>query len=74
MRALLCGCGRRLVAADENELCEKVRDHLKREHPVTDVDEARAREIVAAHSYCYEYAEVYAGVAEPDEEFGPEPY
>lgn len=74
MRALLCSCGRRLVAADEDELCEKVRDHLKSEHPVTDVNEVRVRKIVATHSYCYEYAEVYAGVAEPDEEFGPEPY
>ncbi len=72
MRALLCGCHRRLAAADEDELREKVRDHLRREHPIMDVDEARVREIVAVHSY--EYAEVYVGVAEPDEEFGPEPY
>lgn len=74
MRALLCGCGRRLVAADEDRLCKEVRDHLKEEHSVMDVDQAKVREMVAAHSYCYKYAEVYAGVAEPDEEFGPEPY
>ncbi len=74
MRALLCGCGRRLVAADENGLCEKVSYHLKTEHPVMDIDQAQVRQIVATHSYCYEYAEVYAGAAEPDEEFGLEPY
>jgi hypothetical protein len=37
--------------------------------------EARIRESVAAHSYRYEYLEeVYAGGAEPDEEFGLDPY
>jgi hypothetical protein len=35
----------------------------------------RVREIVSACPYdLEEYAEVYAGVIEPDEEFGPEPY
>ena len=37
--------------------------------------EAQVRERVAAHSYRYEYLEeVYAGGAEPDEEFGLDLY
>ena len=32
------------------------------------------RQRVKAHSYLYELVEVYAGDAQPDEEFGLEPY
>jgi hypothetical protein len=37
--------------------------------------QAQVRERVAAHSYRYECVEgVYAGSAEPDDEFGLDPY
>jgi hypothetical protein len=36
--------------------------------------EAQLRQRVAAHSYRYELVEVYGGDAEPDEEFGLDPY
>ena len=74
--ALLCGCGRHLDAWDEEELSSEVLTHLGREHPLIDQqEEAEVRERVAAHSYRYEYVEeVYAGHAEPDEEFGLDPY
>ena len=74
-RALLCGCGCHLEAWDEEGLVSGVLAHQGREHPGMEQAEARIRERVAAHSYRYEYLEeVYAGGAEPDEEFGLEPY
>lgn len=72
--ALLCGCRRRLEASDEEKLVSEVLGHLRREHPVVEHGEAQVRERVAAHSYGYECVDVYAGDAEPDEEYGPEPY
>ena len=74
-RPLLCGCGRHLEASDEKELFSEVLAHLGREHPIMDIVEAQeVRQRVAAHSYRYESVEVYAGDAEPDEEFGLDPY
>ena len=74
-RALLCGCGRHLDASDEDELLSEVLAHLGREHPIMDIGEAQeVRQRVKAHSYLYELVEVYAGDAQPDEEFGLDPY
>ncbi len=42
-----------------------------------ELSETQLREVVEAHSYCYELVEVYAGAAGAalgEEEFGPEPY
>ena len=64
-----------MEACDEEGLVIEVLAHLGREHPGMEQAEARVHERVAAHSYRYEYLEeVYAGGAEPDEEFGLEPY
>jgi SOS response regulatory protein OraA/RecX len=65
-----------LEAWDEEELAREVLTHLWREHPLIEQqEEAQVRERVAAHSYRYEcLEEVYAGHAEPDEEFGLDPY
>jgi len=66
-----------LEAWDEEELYSKVLTHLELlEHPRMDQQqEAQVRERLAAHSYRYECVEeVYAGSAEPDEEFGLDPY
>ena len=75
-RALLCGCGRHLEAWDEEELASKVLTHLRWEHPGKEQQQhSQVRGHVAAHSYRYEcMEEVYAGGAEPDEEFGLDPY
>ncbi len=74
MRALLCSCHHHLEAPEEEALFEELLDHLERDHPVVELSETQIRQIVAAHSYHYEYKEVYAGHIAPDEEFGPEPY
>jgi hypothetical protein len=74
-RALLCSCGRHLEAWDEEELASKVLAHLRCEHPGMEQQHSQVRGHVAAHSYRYEcMEEVYAGSAEPDEEFGLDPY
>ncbi len=75
-RALLCGCGCRLEAWDEEELVREALVHLGREHLVMEWQQgAQVHQLVAAHSYRYEYVEeVYVGSAKPDEEFGLDPY
>jgi hypothetical protein len=74
-RAMLCSCGRHLEAYDEEEPSSEVLAHLEREHPVMKHGEAQeVRQRVAAHSCRYELVEVYAGDAEPEEEFGLNPY
>jgi hypothetical protein len=74
MRALLCHCRHRLEAEDDKALLGLVREHLIREHPAIPPTDEQVEEIVSARAYDLEYVEVYAGVIEPDEEFGPEPY
>ena len=75
MKALLCGCGRRLEANEDEGLYERVVAHLEREHLAAHVDREVARGMVASRGYRLEYAAVYAnGTAAPDEEFGLEPY
>ncbi len=74
MRALLCGCGRRLEADEDERLCDQVVSHLKRDHLTAYIDYEVAREMVASRAYKVEYAVVYTNEASPDEEFGLEPY
>lgn len=74
MRAMLCGCRRRVVARDEEKLVEEVLDHLTREHPAPEAGPEWVRQAVKAHSYRIEYPKAYAYAAGPEEEFGPEPY
>ena len=74
MRALLCGCQRRLEATDEEDLRKLVLAHLRKDHHVASPDERQARRLVAAHVYRLEYAAPYADGEGPDEEFGLEPY
>lgn len=74
MRAMLCGCRRHLDAADEERLLEKVVEHLRRDHRLARIDEARVRETVAVNSYHYECVELPADTAEAVEGYGPEPY
>ena len=77
-RALLCDCGCRLEAGDEEELVSEVLAHLRWEHPVMGQrqhQEAQIHERVVRCSYRYEcMEELYTGGAEPDDEFGLDPY
>ena len=74
MRALLCHCGLRLEAEDTRALLALVRDHLVRKHPTKPPTDEQVREIVATRAYDLEYAEIYAGAVDTEDEFGPEPY
>jgi hypothetical protein len=79
VRAVLCGCRRRLEAEDEGALRVLVREHLAAEHgSVPSTTDWLVEEIVGARAYDLEHAASYAG---PDgaadgaeEDFGPEPY
>jgi hypothetical protein len=74
MRALRCGCGRRLEAEDDGELLGRVLAHMRTKHPEVSLGEERVRGFVS-HAYEFEYAEIYAGAGvDEEEEFGPEPY
>ena len=72
MRALLCSCKDRLVAFDNEELYRAVLDHLSENHPVVTLSPDRIREMVSTHSY--EFNEVVGVGANPEEEFGIDPY
>lgn len=72
MRAMGCGCKRRLRASDEEGLFRRVVDHLKADHAGEPFSEARVREVVAARSYGFE--EVALVGTDVQEEFGLEPY
>ncbi len=75
VRAVLCGCRRRLEAEDDRNLRVLVREHLTAEHatvpPMTD---GLVEEIVGAGAYDLEHAGPYAGADGTEEDFGPEPY
>ena len=73
VRALRCGCGRRLEAGDDEELFGRVSGHLRREHPSSALGERGVRAFVS-HAYTLEQAAPYADGEGPDEEFGSEPY
>lgn len=74
MRALLCGCARRLEAGEDERLCDQVVSHLKRDHATVYIDYEVAQEMVASRAYKMEHAVVYTNGIAPDEEFGLEPY
>ena len=60
MRAILCGCDRRLQADDYEGLVRRVLEHLLQAHPGIDLGELQVRtvrEIVAARSYRVRHAE-----------------
>ncbi len=78
MQAMLCGCDRRLQAANHEELVEVVIDHLRRDHLELRFGEAgvrAVREIVAARSYRLREVAVYQDDAVvSDEGLIPDPY
>jgi hypothetical protein len=72
MRALLCSCKHRLTASNNEELFGAVLNHLDECHPAMTLTQEQIREVVAAHSY--EFNEVVLVGADPQEEFGIDPY
>lgn len=74
MIAVLCGCGRRLEADEDERLCERVVAHLKRDHLAAHVDRGLVRGMVATRGYKIGYVKAYPNGSGPDEEFGLEPY
>jgi len=72
MRAMLCSCKNRLVASDNEELLGAVLDHLSEYHPVVTLSADRIKEMVDTRSY--EFNEVVVVGANPEEEFGIDPY
>ncbi len=51
-RVIECNiCGEPLAAANDEELLRQLRGHLSAEHEGAEVDEAQAREMIAAEAY-----------------------
>ena len=63
MRAMLCGCGKRLEAADDDELVRETLEHYRWEHGMAVVDGDAIRRIVEEGAYG---PEGYAGVRHED--------
>ena len=53
MRTLECECGQHLEASNDEELFEKVREHVDREHHEKELDDSQVRAIVARRAYGY---------------------
>jgi hypothetical protein len=76
VRAMICDCGERLEADDDERLVQEVSTHLKWIHPdhlVATLSREQVRRVLADRAYKLEYALIYEG-DEPDEEFGLDPY
>ncbi len=51
MRALDCECGQHLEAANDEELFEKAREHVNRDHPNMQLTDEQVRQLVAERAY-----------------------
>ena len=51
MRALDCDCGRILKAANDEELFDKAKEHVSRDHPEMQLSDDHVRAIVAEKAY-----------------------
>ena len=51
MRALDCDCGQHLEAANDEELFERAREHVDRDHPEMQLSDEQVRGIVAEGAY-----------------------
>lgn len=51
MRALDCECGRHLEAADDEELFERTREHVDRDHPEMGLSDEQVHGIVTEGAY-----------------------
>lgn len=71
MRAMLCGCGERLEAANDDGLVHEVLEHYRWVHGMAVVDGEDTRRIVEEGAYGAEEYPAAHG-AGPDEELWPE--
>lgn len=51
MRALDCECGHHLEAANDEELFQRTREHVDRDHPDMGLGDEQVRDIVAKGVY-----------------------
>jgi len=51
MRVIDCDCGVTLQAANDDELAESVRQHLKSDHPDMQLDDDQVRAMVEQKAY-----------------------
>ncbi len=51
MRALDCDCGQHLEAANDEELSDKARDHVNRDHPNMQLTDEQVRQLVTNRAY-----------------------
>ncbi len=51
MRALDCECGQHLEAANDEELFEKAREHVNRDHSNMQLTDEQVRQLVAERAY-----------------------
>jgi predicted small metal-binding protein len=52
VRVIECNvCGHVVAAATDEELVQRLGEHMAAEHPATVLDEAAARELVASEAY-----------------------
>ena len=59
---MICGCGERLEATDDERLAEEVSTHLKRVHPdrlVASLSHEQIRQVAADRAYKLVYTLVY---------------
>jgi predicted small metal-binding protein len=64
MRALDCDCGQHLEAASAEELFDKAREHVNRDHPEMQLSDEQVREIVVEKAY-HKKPDIWAGVDIP---------
>jgi predicted small metal-binding protein len=51
MRVIDCACGETLQAANDDDLVNRVREHVDEAHPDMQLDEQQARQMVAEQAY-----------------------
>ena len=51
MRALDCDCGQHLEAANDEELFDKAKEHVNRDHPDMQLTDGQVRQLVAQGAY-----------------------
>jgi predicted small metal-binding protein len=51
MRAIDCPCGHRLEGENDEDLVQKAREHVDRDHPEMERTDEQLREQIAANAY-----------------------
>ena len=51
MRAIECACGQHLAGANDDELFERVRIHMDREHPDKEIADEQILNLIEARAY-----------------------